>query len=94
MSSTGRLAGKSAIITGGASGMGRSTVMRFLREGAKVVVADFNETTGAETLQEAADAGFADSVCFKQVDVASEADIEAMIGYGPVRIWRRRYCVQ
>lgn len=80
MSSTGRLAGKSAIITGGASGMGRSTVMRFLREGAKVVVADFNETTGAETLQEAADAGFADSVCFKQVDVASEADIEAMIG--------------
>jgi len=80
MSSTGRLAGKSAIITGGASGMGRSTVMRFLREGAKVVVADFNETTGAETLQEAADAGFAERVCFQRVDVASEADIEAMIG--------------
>lgn len=80
MSSTGRLAGKSAIITGGASGMGRSTVMRFLREGAKVVVADFNESTGAETLEEAASAGFADSVCFQRVDVASEADIEAMIG--------------
>ena len=79
MSSTGRLAGKSAIITGGASGMGRSTVMRFLQEGAKVVVADFNESTGAETLQEAADAGFADNVCFQRVDVAVEADIEAMI---------------
>jgi len=79
MSSTGRLAGKSAIITGGASGMGRSTVMRFLREGAQVVVADFNEDTGAETLREASEAGFAGSVCFQRVDVASEADIEAMI---------------
>ena len=46
MSAEGRLAGKSAVITGGASGMGRSTVMRFLREGASVVVADFNEAHG------------------------------------------------
>lgn len=75
----GRLAGKSTIITGGASGMGRSTVMRFLQEGASVVVADFNEATGAETVEEAAAAGFADRVCFQRVDVANESDIEAMI---------------
>ena len=42
--------GKTAVITGGASGMGRSTVMRFLQEGAKVLVADFNAETGAETI--------------------------------------------
>ena len=80
MSSTSRLQGKSAIITGGASGMGRSTVMRFLQEGAQVIVADFNEETGAETLHEAALAGFAEQVRFQRVDVARETDIEAMIG--------------
>ena len=42
-----RLADKVAIVTGGASGMGLETVMRFAAEGAKVVIADFNEETGA-----------------------------------------------
>jgi len=44
-----KLAGKVAIVTGGASGMGRATVMRFLAEGAKVMVADLNDANGAET---------------------------------------------
>jgi len=79
METTGRLAGKSTVITGGASGMGRDTVMRFLAEGANVVVADFNEDTGADTVREANDAGFGGQVCFQRVDVAKEADIEAMI---------------
>lgn len=79
MSTAGRLAGKSVVITGGASGMGRATVMRFLQEGARVVVADFNAETAADTVREASDAGFAQQVCFQQVDVAKEADIEAMI---------------
>ena len=48
-----RLKGKSAVITGGASGMGRSTVLRFLAEGANVVVADFNQATGGTLMQEA-----------------------------------------
>jgi NAD(P)-dependent dehydrogenase (short-subunit alcohol dehydrogenase family) len=38
-----RLKDKVAVITGGASGMGRATVMRFLDEGARVVVADYNK---------------------------------------------------
>ena len=42
---SGRLDGKVAVITGGASGMGRATVLRFLDEGARVVVADLNEAT-------------------------------------------------
>ena len=74
-----RLDNKVAVITGGASGMGRATVMRFLAEGASVVVADFNETTGAETLAEATAAGFGDRTRFVRVDVANEADIERMI---------------
>jgi len=75
----GRLQGKVAVITGGASGMGRATVLRFLSEGAKVVIADFNAATGEETLAAAARAGFADAVRFVRTDVAKEADVEAMI---------------
>ncbi|MCI0344376.1 MAG: SDR family NAD(P)-dependent oxidoreductase, partial [Chloroflexi bacterium] len=44
-----RLDGKVAVITGGGSGMGRATTLRFLDEGASVVVADFNEETGSGT---------------------------------------------
>ena len=74
-----RLAGKVAVITGGASGMGRATVMRFLAEGAKVVVADYNEKSGQETLTQAKNAGQANNVRFIRTDVAKEADIMAMI---------------
>ncbi len=74
-----RLQNKVAVITGGASGMGRATVLRFLAEGARVVVADFNAATGADTVAEASRAGFADAVRFVRTDVASEADVEAML---------------
>jgi NAD(P)-dependent dehydrogenase (short-subunit alcohol dehydrogenase family) len=74
----GRLDNKVAIITGGASGMGRATVLRFLSEGAKVVIADFNAATGEETMALAARDGFADAARFVRTDVAKEADIEAM----------------
>ena len=74
-----RLSNKVAVVTGGASGMGRATVLRFLDEGAKVVIADFNAATGEETVAEAARAGHADAVRFIRTDVAKESDIEAMI---------------
>lgn len=75
-----RIKDRVAVITGGASGMGKATVMRFLAEGAKVVIADYNEVTGAQALAEAQSAGHSKNVCFCKVDVANEGDIEAMIG--------------
>jgi NAD(P)-dependent dehydrogenase (short-subunit alcohol dehydrogenase family) len=77
---SGRLDGRVAVITGGASGMGRATVLRFLDEGARVVVADLNEATGAETLELAAARGAGGRVCFVHTDVSQEEQVEAMIG--------------
>lgn len=74
-----RLEGKTAVITGGASGMGRATVLRFLKEGANVVIADFNAVTGAETMALVAAQGHAAQARFIKTDVAKEADIEAML---------------
>ena len=52
----GRLDGKVAIVTGGASGFGRATVVRFAREGARVVVVDLDEPRGRAVLDELGDA--------------------------------------
>lgn len=73
-----RLANKVAVITGGGSGIGRSTVLRFLQEGSKVVFADYNAESGRQVLDEAVDLGFVDQVRFIKTDVAEESDIIAM----------------
>jgi 2-hydroxycyclohexanecarboxyl-CoA dehydrogenase len=49
-----RLDGKTAMITGGVSGIGKATVLEFARCGAKVICADINVEKGAELEQEAA----------------------------------------
>lgn len=74
-----RLKDKVAVITGGAGGMGLATVQRFLVEGAKVVIADFNDATGAAALAEAAAAGHGAQARFIKTDVAKEADVIAAI---------------
>lgn len=76
---SGRLEGKVAVITGGASGMGRSTALRFLVEGARVVVADLNDSTGKELLEAASQEGHARDVRFVRTDVSEENDVVAMI---------------
>jgi NAD(P)-dependent dehydrogenase (short-subunit alcohol dehydrogenase family) len=74
-----KLEDKVAIVTGGASGMGRATVMRFLAEGAKVMVADLNDANGAETLAVAKAQGHADGIAFLRCDVAKESDVAALV---------------
>src|SRR5271156_7117230 len=74
-----RLQNKVAVITGGASGRGRATTRRFLDEGAWVVVADYNEDTGKQTMALAAERGFREPVRFIRTDVAQEPDVAAMI---------------
>lgn len=83
-----RLDGKVAIVTGGASGMGRATVMRFLDEGARVVVADLNEANGAETVAVAGARGHGDGIAFRRCDVALEADVSALVAEAVTRFGR------
>jgi NAD(P)-dependent dehydrogenase (short-subunit alcohol dehydrogenase family) len=83
-----RLNGRVAIVTGGASGMGRATVMRFLADGAKVVVADLNEANGAETITVAKTNGHGDSIAFIRCDVAREADVAAAVALAETRFGR------
>ncbi|MCW2711458.1 MAG: 3-oxoacyl-ACP reductase, partial [Marmoricola sp.] len=45
---SGRLEGKVAVVTGGCSGIGLATVIRFVEEGAKVVVGDIDDQRGHE----------------------------------------------
>jgi len=54
---TGRLAGRGALITGGADGIGRGMAVRFAAEGAAVLIADFNEPKGRETVEELRNSG-------------------------------------
>ena len=75
---SGRIEGKVAVVTGGASGMGRGTALRFPAEGARVVIADLNEETAAATLAAAREAGAAERVRFARTDVAVEGDVERM----------------
>lgn len=63
------LTNKTALITGGASGIGRATVLEFARCGARVVCADVNAVRGAELMQETADK----PVEFVAVDLADSA---------------------
>jgi len=72
-----RLKSKKAIITGGASGIGRAICEVFSKEGAKIVIADINETGGAETASIIKKQG--GNSLFIKADISSESSIENLI---------------
>ena len=70
----GLLEGKSGLITGGASGIGRATALAFAREGASVTVADIADDAGEKVVDEIESVG--GRARFVHVDVTSESDVE------------------
>ena len=70
-----RLDGKTALITGGVSGIGKATAFEFARQGAKVIVADVNTDGGTATEAEARAAGL--SIEYLPLDLANLDSIEA-----------------
>lgn len=74
---TARLAGKVALVTGGASGIGRACAQRLAQEGATVVISDIDDTMGKETLEHIqAEQGTASYV---NQDVTSETEWQSVI---------------
>ncbi|MEX1009331.1 MAG: SDR family oxidoreductase [Acidimicrobiia bacterium] len=70
------LAGKVAIVTGGASGIGRATAELFVEEGAQVVIADVNADRGVEVA-----AGLGAAAAFKRTDVSDADEVQALVDF-------------
>jgi NAD(P)-dependent dehydrogenase (short-subunit alcohol dehydrogenase family) len=73
----GILEGKVALVTGAASGIGRATALVFADEGARIVLADVDETRGRETVRLAGDRGA--EALFIECDVSDSAQVEALV---------------
>ncbi len=76
----GALSGRVAIVTGGASGLGRATVELFVEEGARVVIADVDAARG-EDLR----VSLGDAALFKQTDVADAAQVQDLVDFAVAR---------
>ncbi len=68
-----RLDGKTAIVTGGASGFGAGIVQKLLTEGARVMIADINGTAASDLAQQ-----LGENACAQEVDVSDGGSVQAM----------------
>ena len=82
----GALNGKAALVTGGASGIGRATALAFACEGASLVLADVDAAGGEDTAAAARAAGA--NAHFVRCDVARSADVEALVAGTIARLGR------
>lgn len=78
-----KLEGKTAVITGGASGIGAASVRLFVEEGARVLVADILDEEGRALV-----ASLGDSADYLHTDVTQEADVERAISHAVQRFGR------
>ena len=72
-----RLTGRTAIVTGAASGIGKATAQRLASEGANVVITDINDDAGKAVAAELTGQGY--SAAFMHHDVTNEADWQRVI---------------
>lgn len=82
----GRLDGKVAVITGGAGGMGSKHAEIFIREGAKVVIADLGSSNGKKLAED-----LGEQALFVELDVTNEASWESLVKetedkFGPISV--------
>lgn len=80
---SGRLAGKVAIVTGGARGIGAATVQLFVAEGARVLIADVNDAAGGQLA-----ASLGDAACYAHLDVTDQAQWQTAIAAALAR-WQQ-----
>ena len=73
------LAGKVAVVTGGAGGIGRATAKLLAANGAAVVAADLKDEMGRETIDQITQAG--GTATYRHVDVTVESDVEALMAH-------------
>lgn len=74
-----RFQGKVVLITGGGTGIGRTTAIMFANEGANVVIGNRNEERGRAVVNEITDAG--GQATFLRTDVVNEADVKALVNH-------------
>ena len=80
----GKLDGKVAVITGGASGIGHAAVRLFVEEGCRVVIADLQDDKGTALAEELG----GKSASYLHVDVSREADVSGAIAHAVARFGR------
>jgi NAD(P)-dependent dehydrogenase (short-subunit alcohol dehydrogenase family) len=71
---TGRLAGRAAVVTGGASGLGEATARLMATEGAHVLLADIQDERGAAVAE-----AIGDAAAYQHCDVTSEDDVAGLV---------------